>query len=216
MRPYIKTALRAGSPFVAALLAVAVYRHWAEPDVKRTRNSPSEAAPAPTADAPQTLGKPRGPRPVSQTRSVEAPPAVESAVPAEPDVPRRAPSDREAAAREERDNHARLLEAHRREPRDLTWARDMEHNINSMFETAKDVTGGTIESVSCKSATCAVSLHWPSAAAARAHLVQTVQIVGPGAGCQRQLTLPEVRSEDEEVSATLLFDCTELRWPQGQ
>jgi hypothetical protein len=216
MHPHVAIGMKVVSPVLAALVAVAIYRHWVEPERVAPAIAPTVEEEQAVPDE-QRFQQPARPVRPARARRPEPNEETDQADPPEPDAPAgREPADREAAARKERDEHAEKVAAHHQEPRDARWARGMEQAITVTFDEAKEVTGGAVESIDCRSVTCAVELRWPSQATARAHLLQTVQIVGPGMECQRQLTLPESDSGEEEVSATLLLDCTEQRSPQEQ
>ena len=113
----------------------------------------------------------------------------------------------------EQEEHEQLVTAHRQEPVDQAWARDMRSKVTDTFNATSDITGASLGAVDCRTTSCTVELTWPSYADARMQFARSVEALGIGVPCARRLTLPEPDSQNGPFKAVMLLDCTESRFP---
>ena len=126
------------------------------------------------------------------------------------------PEAKKRAYEAELAENALQLEAHAKEIREANWAIPMEAAVKtSVNDVVKSsLLSASIDAPDCRTSTCSVDVHWSSFTAAMKEFRNLVDQTG-GTGCARRLTLPP-QTGDGPYSATLLLDCSELRWgPAG-
>lgn len=100
----------------------------------------------------------------------------------------------------------RKLEAHDAEPIDGSWAQEWSAALHGDFSQIAEGTSLTVESIDCRSSTCAVELAWPSYADALSQW-RNVLVHPYAANCARDILLAEPSEADgmESYRTRVLF-----------
>jgi small-conductance mechanosensitive channel len=150
----------------------------------------------------RSVSEPRAmPQPAAQPVSVAATQAVHE----DPSVPR-SPEEAKRASEEWVTQHEENLTQHRAQVRDLGWAPGMEASINESFDALPQDMKALVDDVECRSASCAVTLTWPSEVDARTEMADIARAVG-ALPCSMEIGLPSDVPTAGPVEVKLYMGC---------
>ena len=107
--------------------------------------------------------------------------------------------------------HADLIQQHRYQAVDASWARPTERRLLSGLSELAVEGEFSVGRVDCRSTLCSAELSWPSYDLARSHFLRVVE--APVPGCTRRITLPPLDDCTSTCDVTLIVDCQPLSTP---
>jgi hypothetical protein len=140
-------------------------------------------------------------------------PAASCAAPANANPPGSAsPKDERDQDVIEMQEHGELVTAVRQESRDVEWAPQMESNIRRGLEELGEKSSFKIRGVDCRTSSCTIDFSWPTHQKAQQELTAIVTESWKAIPCIRRLTLPPEGQSGSAYEATMIADCSEVRW----
>lgn len=118
--------------------------------------------------------------------------------------------DPEEQLKVESQEQSKRLTAHDQEPRDATWAKQMESTLLGAFEELSHTSNFHYSHVDCRYVSCSAKVTWSNGDDARTDLPK-LAMLHDGLPCTRFVVLDRIPAGNTAITGTAVFDCQHAR-----